>query len=131
MGAELQAHLATVQRGKVRLPAPRDLGAGAVAALVVSILGCKGDPQKCEEAARNYATLMFWKRTDVEIAALPLEKQKAARTRKLSEFTNGLEKDIDFYTSQCVSANNDDQVDCMIAAKTAEQAQKCAELAGN
>jgi hypothetical protein len=96
---------------------------------VLALQACKGDPQKCEQAARNYATLTYWKRVDAEIALLPPDKQKGARTRKLSEFTNALEHDIDFFTSQCVSANNDTQVDCMIAAKTADEVGKCADLA--
>jgi len=102
----------------------------AFALLVPALPACKGDPQKCEQAARNYATLMYWKRTDAELALLPPDKQASARKRKLSEFTNALEKDIDFFTQQCVSANNDTQVDCMIAAKTADEVTRCAELAG-
>jgi hypothetical protein len=100
----------------------------AVAALALTLPACKGDPQKCEQAARNYATLTYWKRTDAELAKLPPEQQKLARSKKLSEFTNGLEHDIDFFVQQCVSANNDDQVDCMIAAKTADEVGKCADL---
>jgi hypothetical protein len=95
----------------------------------VLLAGCKGDRQKCEQAARNYATLTFWKKTDAELAQLPEVEREPARKKKLSKFTNELEKDIDFFTGQCMSANNDEQVDCMLAAKTAEQVGKCAELA--
>ena len=98
------------------------------AALVLA--ACKGNPQKCEQAARNFATLTYWKRADAEIAKLPEAERSLARSKRLSEFTNGLERDIDFYVTQCVSANNDDQVDCMIAAKTAEEVSKCADVAG-
>jgi hypothetical protein len=97
-------------------------------AAAIALAACKGDPQKCDQAARNYATLTYWKRTDAEIARLPDAQQHLARSKKLSEFANGLEKDIDFFVQQCVSANNDDQVDCMIAAKTAEEVAKCADL---
>jgi hypothetical protein len=39
-----------------------------------------------------------------------------------------MENKIDAVVAQCMSANNDEQVDCMIAAKTAEQALACADL---
>ena len=80
---------------------------------------CKGDAKKCEQAARNYATLMYWHTADAEIAKLPESQRKLARHKKLSEFTNALENGIDVRVQQCQSANNDEQVDCMIAAKTA------------
>ena len=92
---------------------------------------CKGDKQKCEQASRNYAELMFWKKANIEIEALPEAQRSLARQKKLSEYTNELENSIDFITEQCVSANNDEQVDCMIAAKTAEQVTKCADPAGS
>ena len=34
-------------------------------------------------------------------------------------------------TSQCQSANNEEQIDCMIAAKTGEEALECADLVVN
>jgi len=89
--------------------------------------GCKGDKQKCEQAARNYATLTYWGRVDKEIAAAPADKRDGLRKKRLSEFANELESKIDVVVSQCQSANNDDQIDCMIAAKTADQAVECAE----
>jgi hypothetical protein len=90
---------------------------------------CKGDAKKCEEAARNYATLMYWHRVDLEIEKLPEKDRKLARNKKLSEFTNGIENGIDARVQQCVSANNEEQIDCMIKAKTAEAVAKCAEPA--
>jgi hypothetical protein len=90
--------------------------------------GCKGDAQKCEQAARNYATLTFWAKADKEINAAPAAKRDGLRKKKLSAFTNELESKIDVVVSQCQSANNDEQIDCMIAAKTADQAMECAEL---
>lgn len=108
----------------------RRLGLGLVLSGVLAALGaCKGDPVRCEKAARNYATLVYWDKADAEIAAAPEADRKLMRQRKLSEFTNKLEQDIDFFVGQCTSANNDDQVDCMIAAKTAAEARECAELA--
>jgi len=99
--------------------------------VAMGLTACKGDRVKCEQAARNFATLTFWKKTDAELALLPVAEQKLAREKKLSTFTNELEKDVDFYTQQCVSANNTEQIDCMIAAKTAEQVAKCADVATN
>ena len=92
---------------------------------------CKGDAQKCEAAARNYATLTYWEKTDAEIAKLPASQRSLAHKKAVSAFTNALESGIDARIQQCVSANNEDQVDCMIAAKTAEQVAKCADPAPN
>jgi hypothetical protein len=92
-------------------------------------LGCKGDRVKCEKAARNYATLVYWQRAEAEMAKLPTKEERdAERKKRLSKFTLELEKDIDFFVTQCVSANNDDMVDCMIDAKTGDEASKCADL---
>ncbi len=99
-----------------------------VLVLCLAAMACKGDREKCEQAARNYATLTFWERTNGEIARLPAEKREGVRKKKLSEFTNELETKIDTVVSQCQSANNEDQVDCMIAAKTAKASIECAEL---
>lgn len=99
--------------------------------VVLALSACKGDRTKCEEAARNYATLMYWKKADAEIAALPAQDQDLARKKKLAAFTNELETKIDFVTEQCVSANNEEQVDCMIKAKTADEVAKCADPAGS
>jgi len=100
----------------------------AVFALAFAVLACKGDREKCEQASRNYATLTYWKRVNAEIAARPAAERDLMRKKKVSEFTNELETKIDTVVSQCQSANNDEQVDCMIAAKTAEAAIECAEL---
>lgn len=88
-------------------------------------LGCKGNPVKCEQACRNYATLIYWKGADAEIAAAPVEKREAMRKEKLAKFSADLEAGSTMCTSRCISANNDKQVDCLIAAKTAEQASEC------
>lgn len=99
------------------------------AGLVVAS-ACKGDKEKCEQAARNYAELMFWKKANAEIDALPAHERDLARKKKLSMYTNKVEESIHFITEQCASANNEEQVDCMIAAKTAEAVAKCADPAG-
>lgn len=98
-------------------------------AALCCLAACKGDKNKCEQASRNYAELVFWQKANKELAALPEAERDAARKKKLSAFTNELETSIDFFTQQCVSANNDEQVDCMIKAKTGDEAMKCADLA--
>jgi hypothetical protein len=100
----------------------------AVLVLAFAATACKGDKEKCEQAARNFATLTYWDRTNAELAKLPEGEREGARKKKLSAFTNELEGKIDVVVSQCQSANNDDQVDCMIAAKTAKQVLDCADL---
>jgi len=98
-----------------------------VTVVLVSLLvaACQGDPQKCERAVRNYATLVFWKQADADIAAAPPEKREQLRKDKLAEFQHQLDKGLQVLVSQCTSANNKDQINCMIEAKTAEQAKDC------
>jgi hypothetical protein len=93
-----------------------------------ALVGCKGDREKCEKATRNFATLTFWAQAEPLIAKAPADKRAALRKEKLACFTYEMENKIDAVVAQCQSANNDEQVDCMIAAKTADQALACAEL---
>ncbi len=86
---------------------------------------CKGDPEKCDRAARNYAQLVFWEGANAEIEKLPVAERDAARKQKMAEFAQGVEKGIDLVVSKCVSANNTDQTNCMIEAKTAAAAKAC------
>jgi len=102
-----------------------------VISLSLASVACKGDRGKCEQAVRNFATLVYWKKADAEIAAAPEAERAALKRKKLSLFQNELESGVDGLVSQCASANNDDQVDCMIAAKTADEALECADLAGD
>jgi hypothetical protein len=95
-------------------------------AAAIFVTACRGDAQKCEQACRNVYTLTYWQRADADIAKLPPEQRKLERQKRLSDFTNRLEMGVDTCTTQCQSANNDQQIDCMIAAKTAEQAIACA-----
>src|SRR6476619_4095213 len=100
----------------------------ALALLLASTLaiGCKGDPEKCDKACRNYAELIFWDKANREIDAAPVEKRDEMRKEKLAEFTKNLELGINTCTSKCLSANNDDQTKCLLAAKTAQDAKTCA-----
>ena len=91
------------------------------------LAACKGDKQQCEKACRNYGTLMYWEVVDKEIAAAPEDKREALRKKKLAEFSSQLENGVDMCVSQCSSANNEEQMDCMIEAKTAADAKKCVE----
>jgi hypothetical protein len=101
--------------------------AGALVAAVASLtLGaCKGDPTKCEAAIRNYTSLVFWDGADKDVAKAPEADRAALRKQKLAEYTTTLERGLDTLTSQCVSAGNDKQVQCMIDAKTADDARAC------
>lgn len=98
----------------------------ALFALTVFVaLGCKGNPEKCEKACRNYHELTFWERADAEIAAAPGEKRDELRKAKMAQLSNDLVNGIDMCSSKCMSANNDTQTDCLIAAKTAQQVKAC------
>jgi hypothetical protein len=92
---------------------------------MVLAAACKGDPVKCEKAIRNYTALVFWDGANKEIEAKPEAERAAARKAALGKFETDLANGVDTLTSQCVSAGNDDQVQCMIDAKTAEDAKAC------
>jgi hypothetical protein len=101
------------------------------AVLFVLVLGaCKADAERCEQATRNYANLTYWKKANAEIAQAPADRRDALRKKKLAQFTNEVEIRIDDVVRQCQTANNDEQIDCMIKAKTAEEINECADLAG-
>src|SRR5688572_24816449 len=91
--------------------------------------GCKGDREKCAQAAQRFAELVYWQREDANLAKLPPEQRDAARKRKVVEFERELTAQLDFRIQQCVAANNDEQADCIIAAKTAAEALECADIA--
>jgi hypothetical protein len=100
--------------------------------VLASLAAChQGDPDKCEQAVRNYATLMYWRSADAEIAKAPPEKRDALRKDKLADFTAKMDKGVQTLVTQCVSANDKDTISCMIEAKTAEAAEKCTPRATN
>lgn len=94
---------------------------------MAAVGACKGDRKQCEAACRNYATLVYPKVTEAEIAKLPEAEREAARRKKAAAFSSQLENGVETCINQCASANNDEQIDCMIQAKTADQATACAE----
>jgi hypothetical protein len=88
-------------------------------------LGGGGDPVRCETAVRNYSTLLFWRDADLVIAKAPAEKRGELRKQKLAELTTRLDNGLEALVGQCVASNDKDAIDCMIAAKTADAAEKC------
>lgn len=96
-------------------------------ALVLTVLlaACKGDAVKCDQGCRNFATLAYWKTADAQIAAAPAVERDALRKKLLGKFDSQLEGGIDLCVSQCQSANNTKDIDCMIEAKTGDQALAC------
>ena len=70
-------------------------------------------------------SLAYWKATDLEIAAAAADQRDALRKQKLSEFTRKVETGIDGCVLRCQSAHDQAAIDCLIAARTAEQAQAC------
>ncbi len=100
-------------------------------AFVLSSAACKADREKCDQAVRNYATLTYWMRANKEIAERPVAEREKLRKEKVARFSYEMESGVDVLVSQCQSAANDEQIDCMIAAKTGEQALECADLMEN
>ena len=97
----------------------------ALTLLGLGLGGCKGDARKCETACRNYAPLLYWKVADAEIAAAPADQRDRMRKHKLAEFDSKLENGVDDCVTKCQSANNEKQIDCISAAKTADAAEAC------
>lgn len=99
-----------------------------VTLLLVGLVACgrQGDPEKCEEAVRNYATLMYWRNADKEIEKAPAEQRDKLRRDHLADYSVQMNKGVQTLVTQCISANDMDTINCMIAAKTAAQAEKCA-----
>lgn len=87
--------------------------------------GCQKDPVKCEKGIRNYHQLVYWEQANAEIDAAPPAQRDALRKDKLAQFERDIERALPTVVSKCTSANSDDEVDCMIAAKTAAQAKAC------
>ena len=104
------------------------LSSGLAIALALALTagaGCRVDAQQCDQACRNAMSLAYWKAADPEIAAAPADQRDALRKQKLSEFTRKVEAGIDGCVLRCQSARDQASVDCLIAARTAEQAQAC------
>jgi hypothetical protein len=94
--------------------------------VLILAAGCRGDPQRCEQACRNFGNLVYWKPADAEIAAAHPDQRDALRKQKLGELAKRLEVHVDMCVSQCTATDDSTTVDCMIAAKTSEQALACA-----
>lgn len=111
-----------------RLRGPARLLAGL---LLLATLGsgCKGDRDKCARAAQRFAELVYWERENAAIAKLPPAQRDLERKRKALAFERELDAQLDYRVHQCVAANNDEQADCINAAKTADEALACADIA--
>lgn len=93
--------------------------------IVLALAGCRVDANKCEQACRNSATLKYWREADKAIAASPAEQRDALRKQKVAELDKMIADGLDGCVLRCQSGRNEDQVDCLIAARTAEQATTC------
>jgi hypothetical protein len=88
-------------------------------------VGCRVDAQQCDQACRNVAGLLYWKTADQEIAAAPADQRDALRKQKLGEFSRKVEEGIEGCVLRCQSAHDQSAVDCLIAARTADQVLAC------
>lgn len=79
----------------------------------------------CERACRNFATLRFWARADVEISALPVADQPAARTKKTAELAPQLAAGLGACVDGCVTANNGVQTACIGNAHSVSALAAC------
>jgi hypothetical protein len=90
------------------------------------VVGCSRPSSKdCEEAIRNWFTLIYWDKAEAEIAAAPPEQRDALRAEKAKEKDRQLDGGIELGINQCRGARDHDGVKCMKAARTAAAARKC------
>lgn len=97
----------------------------ALLLVVAMALGCKGDPVQCEKACRNYAELVYWDEAEKEIAAVPAPERDELRKTKMAQFSANLSRGVDMCSSKCMSANHEEDINCLINAKTAKEAKAC------
>jgi hypothetical protein len=97
------------------------------ALLMALVLGACSRPsaKDCEDALRNWVTLIFWEKAEQEISAAKPEERDALRKAKADELKKQLESGMDLGVMQCRGARDHDGVKCMKAATTAAQARKC------
>lgn len=97
-------------------------------AILAAAPACKRpSAEACEEALRNYFSLLYWEQAEAEIAAAPPEKREQLRVEKLADRDKKLEEGMTFGISQCRAARDFDGVKCMREATTPAQARKCRE----
>ena len=97
-----------------------------VGLVAVSVAGCgKPSPKDCEEALRNWFTLVYWEKAEAEIAAAPPEQRDAMRAEKVKEKDRQLTGGLELAINQCRGSRDKDGVKCMKDARTAAQARKC------
>ena len=90
------------------------------------VVGCSRPSAKdCEESIRNWYTLVYWEKAEVEIAAAPPEKRDQMRIEMSKKKDEDLEKGITLAINQCRASRDKDGVKCMKAATTAAEAKKC------
>jgi|GEM_PF-1475105 len=94
--------------------------------LVLAGSGCKRpSSQACEEALRNYATLMYWEKVEAELAAAPPSERDALRATKITQRDQLIDEGLVMAISQCRAARDFDGVKCMKEAHSATQARAC------
>lgn len=98
-----------------------------ILSVLLAVAACRGDAKQCDQGCRNAFGLMYWRDADKAIAAAPADQRDALRKQKLDEFTRKLEAGIGLCVSQCQAAGNQSTIDCLIAAKTADQAVACSQ----
>jgi hypothetical protein len=96
-----------------------------LAIALASVAGCRVDAQKCDQACRNMYTLTFWKKLEPELAAAPADQRDALRKQKTDELVKQLADGMEGCVMRCQSGRDTETVDCLLAAKTADQAIAC------
>ena len=96
-------------------------------ALAISVTAACKRPsvESCTEALRNYASLTYWEKAEVESAAAPPADREKLRAAKLAERDEKIKEGMDFAVGQCRAARDFDGVKCMKAARTAAAARAC------
>jgi hypothetical protein len=103
----------------------RALASFLLAASAVLAAACSASDADCNKACRNYYQLHYWQAAEREIAAAPEAEREALRKQKHMDLEERTNKGIPLCMKQCTTAATKEQVACLIAATTPEEAKKC------
>ena len=100
--------------------------AAVVLASALAAAGCsKPKAEDCEEAIRQWFTLIYWEDAEKEIAEAAPAERDALRAKKLADRDVCMSVGMDLAVRQCRAARDFKFVDCMKSARTAAQARAC------
>lgn len=94
--------------------------------LAPGLAACKAPKKQCQEVCTRFATLGFWEEANIEIGKAPPADRDALRVKQTDLLQGKLVgADYDMCVSQCQSANNEDDNECVLKARDFAIAKAC------